>query len=563
MSEDSITPRDREAARRALEAVGEICERRGIAALRPFLTSCRNFEEEEVLNIAVLGRFKAGKSTFLNCLFGRPLLPVGAVPVTTAVTEIQYGRRERAEVHFSDGHTEEISLERIEDFIAERRNPGNFKNVRAVRIELPSLERFRRVRFVDTPGLESVLKHNTEAALDWLPNVGLALVAVGVDPPLSRHDIELIRQLGRYTSDIALILTKVDLLDAGELLHVQDFIRQQLARFWSGAIPVFPYSSKPGFEEIRALLDSNLLSRVSSNVEQHRTDILGHKIASLLSECADYLNLALKSAEIAESQRAALQEKLLGDSRSLEDTRLALRLIARHLTGNARSTFKKVLADDELPLRRRLLDTLDRDFPSWAASLSSATKRFEEWLRSQIGRDMSELSSEHRDEFLEPVREAGRRMSQSLQDFRNRLSERTLETLGVALRTTEMEPAIREPHAPDVRVPYIFDHHWELLSFLLPMSIIGRWVERHFERTVQDVVYMNLSRLTTQWEEIVSAAILSLEREARERLDALVGTVEKLVNSTSDEVPQLREDLRRLHELRAEFSVPEDQHPHR
>ncbi len=144
-------------------------------------------------------------------------------------------------------------------------------------------------------------------------------------------------------------------------------------------------------------------------------------------------------------------------------------------------------------------------------------------------------------------------MSQVVQDFRNRLSERALETLGVPLRTTEMEPSIREPRAPDVRVPYIFDHHWELLSFLLPMSIIGRWVERHFERTVQDVVYMNLSRLATQWEEIVNTAILRLESEARERLDDLVGTIERLINSTWDEAPQLREDLRRLHQLRAEL----------
>jgi hypothetical protein len=39
------------------------------------------------------------------------------------------------------------------------------------------------LRFVDLPGLESALAHNTQAVVNWLPNVGLALVAISVDPP--------------------------------------------------------------------------------------------------------------------------------------------------------------------------------------------------------------------------------------------------------------------------------------------------------------------------------------------------------------------------------------------
>jgi len=46
-------------------------------------------------------------------------------------------------------------------------------------------------------------------------------VAVGVDPPLSQHDIELIRNLSRYTPNISLLLTKVDVLDEGERVQVR------------------------------------------------------------------------------------------------------------------------------------------------------------------------------------------------------------------------------------------------------------------------------------------------------------------------------------------------------
>ena len=150
----------------ALEAAGELCRRYQIASLEDFLESCRAFAQEKTLNIAILGRFKAGKSSFLNHLLGRPLLPVGVIPVTSAVTEIQYGPRERAEIRFQDGRTEPVPLERIGEFISESRNPENCKQVARVRVELPSMERYRGIRFVDTPGLESVFAHNTDASLE-------------------------------------------------------------------------------------------------------------------------------------------------------------------------------------------------------------------------------------------------------------------------------------------------------------------------------------------------------------------------------------------------------------
>lgn len=550
MSETRIHSIDQEAVGRALEAVEEACRRYQIGALDDFLESCRSFAEEKLLNIAILGRFKAGKSTFLNHLLGRQLLPVGVVPLTTVVTEIQYGPGERAEIHFLDGRTEDVSVDRIGEFISETQNPENAKHVALVRVELPSMERFRGIRFVDTPGLESVFEHNTDTSLSWLPNVGLALVAVGVDPPLSQHEIELIRNLSRFTPNISLLLTKVDVLDESEQVQVKDFVQSQLARYWNGSVPIFPYSVRPGFEDLRSQIYDRLLSRVSAEAGEHRETILRHKIDSLLDECTGYLNVALKSAEIADSERAQLRDKILGQKETLDDTRLALHLVVRHAASASRSTFENILKADELPIRQRLLASMDHEFPSWTRSLSVATERFEDWLRAEVTSAMSQRSKKHRDGFVAPVRRVGRQLSQSLQDFRNRLSERTLETLGVPLRTTEMELATQEPRSPDVRVGKIFDHNWELLSFLVPMTIVKRSVKRHFERKVGDAVFTNLSRLTTQWEEVANAAVLALEKEAVRRLDSLVATIERMITSAVEEAPRIRDDLQRLEVLR-------------
>jgi GTP-binding protein EngB required for normal cell division len=534
----------------ALGTVEDLCKRHEISALEDFLESCRTFAREKTLNVAVLGRFKAGKSSFLNHLFGRPLLPVGVIPVTSAVTEIQWGPHERAEILFADGRREQVPLERIVEFISESENPENSKQVARVRVELPSMERYRGIRFVDTPGLESVLEHNTGTSLEWLPNVGLALVAVGVDPPLSQHDIELIRNLSRYTPNISLLLTKVDVLDEDERVQVREFVQKQLARYWNDTVPVFPYSVRPGFEHLRAELDDRLLSQVRAEAGERRAAILVHKLDSLLSECAGYLNVALKAAEVADSEREELRRKILGEKASLEDTRLGLKLIVRHATGATRSTFEAFLRDDETSVRQRLQARLEREFPSWTRSLRVVTEKFDEWMRDGLTHEMAELSKKHRSEFVEPVRRVSRQISQSLQDFRNRLSERTLETLGVPLRTTEMELHTEDPRSPDVRVGRIFDHNWELLSWLIPMALVQGAVLRHYHRKVGDLVFTNQSRLVSQWEDIVNAALLALEKESMRRLDGLIGTIEKLIASAGQQAPQIRDDLRQLEGLR-------------
>ena len=550
-----------EAVEQALETVEEICRRHQIDALGDFLASCRAFAEEKVLNVAVFGRFKAGKSSFLNHILERPLLPVGVVPVTSVVTEIEYGPRERAEVRFLDGRREPAPLDRIGEYVSETFNPENRKQVRSVRVELPAMERYRGIRFVDTPGLESVFEHNTDASLAWLPNVGLALVAVGVDPPLSQHDIELIRNISRYTPNISLLLTKVDVLEEGERAQVRDFVEQQLRKYWDGSAPVLPYSIRHGFEDLRARLDESLLAEVHARAGEEHAAILRHKLASLAGECAGYLNLALKSAEIADSERDALRTKILGGGESLADARLALRLLVRHAAAGSRAAFESLLSEEEFPVRERLLTGLRREFPSWTASLSGAIDRFDEWLGAALARGMSVLSTKHRTEFVDPVRRAGRQLSQALQDFRNRLSERTLETLGIPLRTTEMELHVESPRAPDVRVGRIFDHNWELVSFLVPMGLVKGAVHNHFARRAADAVFVNLSRLASQWEEIINAQLLALEKEAIRRLDGLVATIEKLVASAVSEAPRIRAELERLEELRAgllRLNVSED-----
>jgi hypothetical protein len=277
-----------------------------------------------------------------------------------------------------------------------------------------------------------------------------------------------------------------------------------------------------------------------------RTEILRHKLDALVAECAGYLNVALRAAQAADSDRDQLRRGILGQASVLEDARLSLKLIVRHAVGGTRAALESEVQNDEALLRGRLQQDLRDRFPAWARNLAESMLGFQEWADASIAREMAELSQRHRQQFLAPVGETGRRLSQSLQDFRNRLSERALETLGVPLQTTEMEIRAPEPRSPDVYVGKIFDRNWEMLSWLIPMFLVRNTVLKHYQRRTVELVFTNLSRLVSQWEDIVSLALRSMEKEALSRLDTLASTIEKLTDVASEEVPRLESDLREI-----------------
>ena len=80
-----------------------------------------------------------------------------------------------------------------------------------------------------------------------------------------------------------------------------------------------------------------------------------------------------------------------------------------------------------------------------------------------------------------------------LQAFRDRLSDRAMEMFGVPLRTTETEIVARSPKAPDINIGHIFDHNWELLSPIVPMTLIRGLVKRRFLRTVEYETFKNFA----------------------------------------------------------------------
>jgi len=256
-------------------------------------------------------------------------LPIGVVPLTAVITRLRFGAKERAEVVYLNDQRREIPLDDIRLYVGEDQNPNNEKKVGAVEIELPVLQRFAPLQFVDTPGLGSALAHNTAATHDWLPNVGAALVAISSDAPLSERDLELLEELGRHTPKIVLLLTKADLLSEPQRREILAFVRKQILRKWQIELPIFFYSVRPEERELTLKLEQKLLLPLVENRAAAASQIAQHKLLSLLAQTLNYLRVAFAAATQEESARSALRDKLAEEGRHFDLLRAELGVLSR------------------------------------------------------------------------------------------------------------------------------------------------------------------------------------------------------------------------------------------
>jgi GTP-binding protein EngB required for normal cell division len=511
----------------------EIIERFQLGDLERLLRTVEAQTKKTELNLAVFGRFKAGKSSFLNHLLGRPLLPVGVVPVTSAITEIAYGPGESASVVFRKSQdAAAISLAEIAGYICESENPGNCKDVEIVRVSLPSLSRFRGLKLVDTPGLDSVFSRNTEEAFLWSPNVDLALVAVAVDPPLSQQDVALIERLQRFTPNVAVLLTKVDTLDAAGLREVLRFVENQLKSKFPRGLTVFPFSIRPGYEGFRERFEQEFVANALASFQERRAAALVRKLRSLLDSAGDYLRLAMISAEAREIDREHLRTQVLGSKEFLADQKLQFQLLARNAAARTRPIIENRLKRTALvQLPGILTDRLAAEFPTWSGSFAKTLCQFESWLNAELETELSAISASEAGAFQASLCDFQRQCQENLQSFRDGLSERVLRAFGSPLRTREAKIEVQAPRQPDVSIGKIYDHNWELISAFIPMILFRDAIRRRFLEKIESEVFKNLSRLTSQWDESIRNTIQASEEEAERRFDELVSTVRRLLSA--------------------------------
>ena len=505
--------------------------------------------ENPPIDVAVLGQFKAGKSSFLNSLIGQSVLPVGAIPVTTAVTRLQSGERERALVRHFNGLTTEVPLADIVEFTSEARNPGNEKNVAIVDIELPALKKYPGLRLVDTPGLGSVYKYHQSASENWLPSVGTALLAVSADRPLSEHDLELIRELTSHTPNIILLLTKSDLLSTDQQQEVVSFFQQTLQRELHRTLPVYLYSTKSKTEAYKQCIEQEIFQTICANRDDEFLRILRHKTHSLSQSTLGYLRIALHASLQADTNRYSLREQILNEKVNEDLMNEELGFISREHQRQTRPLIEAYLEPFLVPLIKKAKGKLEKDMPSWKGNLWKLSRRYETWVSETLSEEMHGISKTEHLHFLGTQKKAHASFSRSLTAFCKFLDDNIENVLGIKMAGVDWKIDVVDPDHPDIAFTKSFDVHLDLLWFVIPMFLFRRIFERHFMKGVPKEVKTNLSRLAYQWEKSVNNTIEAMRTQATNYIHEELATIDALLSLTQGQTDDIKQLIAQIEKL--------------
>jgi GTP-binding protein EngB required for normal cell division len=313
-----------------LSALGGEADRAALAELRSRL-------RERRLRVLVAGEAKRGKSTLVNALLGRAVLPTGVTPLTALATTVRYGRNERVTAVFRDGRTEGFPVPALEDLVTERGNPGNSRNLASVTVAVDAPVLARGVELVDTPGTGSVYAHNTAEAELALETMDAAVFVLTADPPVSATERELVSRVAGLSVSMFVVLNKADYLAAGpagpsasaayvqdghsggdargdghtrsELAEAVEFTARVAADAAGRPVRVYPLSARaalagagdPGFAAFAADFTAYLESGRASDL---RLSVAGHarRLAGALRDEAD---LARRATEMRSGEAAA------------------------------------------------------------------------------------------------------------------------------------------------------------------------------------------------------------------------------------------------------------------
>ncbi len=346
------------------------------------LQALRRRLKHERLQLAVLGQFKRGKSTFINALLGADLLPTGVIPLTAIATFIAWGREPLVRVDFKDRtQKEEFSAPSPQEirntlfrFVAEEANPENRLRVERVNLFYPADILADGTVIIDTPGVGSTLQHNTQAALRVLPECDAAFFVVSPDPPITEVELDYLRGLRSKTTRIFFVLNKADYLQSEDRHRIIEFLRKVLSEkslieTESGifcisardALAAKQIANRQALEASGvAALEEHLLRTLASEKNRWLEEAVRRKAADVLTQASAELSLRIRALNLPIEELAEKSEAFQAALRSIEYERR----ITRDLLAGEHRRLREALDSRVDALRKetaaRLSDVIDK-----------------------------------------------------------------------------------------------------------------------------------------------------------------------------------------------------------
>ena len=389
--------------------------------------------ENDFFTVVVLGEFKRGKSTFINALLQKELLPTDVLPETATINALMYNDMPTVQVVMNDGREEkgEATQEYLQKFSA-RQEENLANNVKYIKIGYPSDILKNKLVIVDTPGVDDINESRSEVTYRFIPKANAVIFLLDAKSPLKKTEKDFIdsKLLPLGLDTILFAANKYDAVDEEEEEDYLEDLRIRLGTAFKigekdaqlKKVQLYPLSAKwalqgilqnkpkltaaSGINELtEALRDIVFNGKVEHNKIAHYKRRLRDILDSLVRE---YDNTrALKNADIDSLKDAVKQirqmiaeqaddKKLIAEYVDKEKKNIkamvnkSLRFFHRHLEENVVENIEMYKGMDfKEYVERRVSRLMQREMETWVANYSPQVELLLKNLEKELSRGLS------------------------------------------------------------------------------------------------------------------------------------------------------------------------------
>lgn len=231
-----------------LEIIQEISDDLNMVQANVQIIDIANRISGDSFNLLIVGEFSRGKSTFVNALLGRKILPASKNPTTAIISKIVYGEQSDYRIYYqgeeaphnltedefikltAPAEPDQSDAASVQEYVAAQKK---LAKVDYAQISYPLSFCQNGVEVVDTPGTNDLNTMRLDITYNYLTHADAVVLLLSATQPLSASEADFLREriLGNQIQDIFFVISRKDELDSEEQeKRVLDFVRENLRK---------------------------------------------------------------------------------------------------------------------------------------------------------------------------------------------------------------------------------------------------------------------------------------------------------------------------------------------
>ena len=177
------------------------------------LEASREKLERRKFAVGILGEFKRGKSTVINSLLEKEIMPADILPTSATMNRVTYDMTPHVMLQMRDGSEMEIGIDQLPDYVTKL---DEEKEAQAAKVEeavvyYPCKFCQNGVDIVDTPGLNDD-ERMSRVTEEIIPKLDVVIMVLVPDNPFSMSEADFVLNK-LMTSDLGRLLFLVNKID--------------------------------------------------------------------------------------------------------------------------------------------------------------------------------------------------------------------------------------------------------------------------------------------------------------------------------------------------------------